>query len=136
MCAGFPALNQNGIRSAVGNNMVCIPAGSGWQDQEYHSGNTSSNSGNIIDYKLGPSSKTDPSTTVGTYSISNAGGTGSITYTYTGGSSYTFSVALNGVTIFFCPPGGGAAMETGFVQGGNSLSGPVQCVGSSSSGGV
>lgn len=60
-----------------------------WTNQEIHS------SGTLRDYKLGPSSPTDPTARVGGYTIATtpAARNGIITYSYTGGPSFNYFIA-------------------------------------------
>ncbi len=69
---------------SLDNTLVCGTAASGsdtWQE-EHHTG------GDLREYAQGPGDPIDPSHDVGTWS----GAGGAITYNYTGGPSYTFSV--------------------------------------------
>ena len=74
--------------------------------------------GNVVDFKLGAGHPTDPTATVGTYSVSgvndNATG-GNLNYSYTGGSTFSFNIdtgtggtAIGASPFTFCPVGGGA----------------------------
>jgi len=80
-------------------NTACYPAnGPPWTNQEYHTG------GNVIDYKLGASSKSDPTTTVGSYNYNSDSKT--IQYTYpvggTPGPTYTVWGPTATNTYDFC----------------------------------
>jgi hypothetical protein len=91
-CAGSPGyaqLTQAEVEALVGTSMACYPASAPYHDQEYHTGSASSAAGNIIDYKKGPTDPRDPSTQVGSYSVSSGG---ALQYTYTGGATYTYGV--------------------------------------------
>jgi hypothetical protein len=93
--SGYVALTQAQIENVVGNSVACYPSsGPPWTNQEYHSGTTTSATGNITDYKQGPTNPRDPSKQIGTYSISSTNGLtsgiGTISYNYGGASSYSF----------------------------------------------
>jgi hypothetical protein len=91
----YQQLSGNQIASLLGSRTACVPpAGPPWQNQEAHTGTTS---GNIVDFKKGPSDPIDPSKTIGTYSISGGSGNGTITYSYTGGGTFSY-------TVFGTPP--------------------------------
>jgi hypothetical protein len=88
-------LNPSGNQSCVVS--ACSGAGTNtWQqlgspdDNETIVGGLT---GSLYDYKQGPSHGVDPSAQVGTYGIS--GSPAAITYTYTGGSPYSFEVIPN-----------------------------------------
>jgi hypothetical protein len=111
VCAGTQ-LNLAQIRAKLNNNTVCVPNGSGWEWQEQHRG---TNSGTLHDFKRGVGHPTDPETQVGTWSTT-AGNPATVTHSYTGGGSYTFSV--------FSSNTGGAPSDICFdiVAGGSSPS--------------
>ena len=106
------ALSPGQLTALLGGKTACVAGGFGWENQEYHSGTSS---GSIIDYKHGAPApgKVDPTTTIGTYSI--GGSTyGQVTYSYTGGPSYTYYVLGNSApvtpragTYYFCTAFGG-----------------------------
>lgn len=90
-CSGT-ALTGAQVASVVGGMYVCGPSpvqASTLDWDEYHSGSSTALSGNITDYKKGPADPNDPSKMVGTYSIK---GNGTITYAYTAGGSFAFTV--------------------------------------------
>lgn len=101
-----------------------------WEWQEFHQGNN--NGGDLIDYKHGPSHSTDPTTTVGSWSITTIGQGNdpiveTVTYNYGSGGSYTFSVwdQGNGGPYNFCGTSSGATDVLGatLVPGSNGCGG-------------
>ena len=96
----YVEMTQGAIEGLLGGSEACYPtAGPPWTNQEFHTGGITSPTGNIIDYKLGPSSPTDPTTQIGSYSISTISGRGShgqIVYTYTGNPPSTFTYTVWG----------------------------------------
>jgi len=101
-----PGLSGNDIAALVLNKYVCNGVWPNNTWNELHNGTT------ITDFKKGPSDPVDPSTVVGTYSISplSNAANGIITYTYTGSATtYSYNVKQNsGSSYFFCPTGAGA----------------------------
>jgi hypothetical protein len=115
-------ISQAVINSAVGNNTICARPASGytgssndrWQE-EHHTG------GALWDYKLGDGNKVDPRTQVGTWTTgstsTNGNAHGTITHSYTGGSSYVFSMYLVSTDIYgFCA--GGTEVVRGKIKTG------------------
>ena len=101
----YALLTQSGIETLLGQSMACYPTAAPYENQEYHTGTTGSSTGNIIDYKKGPTDPVDPSKQIGSYSIAAVGGRpyyGTITYTYTGSPPSTFTYTVWGPTA----PGG------------------------------
>lgn len=87
---GYAKLSANALQTLMAQSMACYPAaGSPWTNQEYHPGNGSG--GTVTDYKKGPLDKKDPSAPVGSYSVVGNSG-GQITYTYTTGGTFVYSV--------------------------------------------
>ena len=94
-------MNNPTIQSVLGGKYACV--GTPLQNNELHTGSTTATSGQVLDYKKGPSDPNDPSDTpahpTGTYSISGE----VITYTY---GSLTFSYNINqtpsGSVYTFC----------------------------------
>jgi putative hemolysin len=87
----------------ISNQTVCATRGGDkWQEQ-HRSG------GQLWDYKKGPSDQVDPSEQVGTWSIAS----NNVTYTYTGGSSFTYSVHNDGGAYSFCTAPSGAVVVSG-----------------------
>ncbi|HBK05392.1 MAG TPA: hypothetical protein DDZ81_05950 [Acetobacteraceae bacterium] len=87
------------IKTLVVTKYACVGTFPNAQWNELH--NSSTASGNVLDYKLGPTSPTDPSDTpahpTGQFAISAPNGAqapGLITYTY-GANSYTYYVVNN-----------------------------------------
>jgi hypothetical protein len=103
-CAS-PATQVTGaaLTNLISGNTVCAVQGSDkWQEQ-HRAG------AQLWDYKKGPSDPVDPTKQVGTWSI--AGDT--VTYAYTGGPSYTYSVYDDGGTYSFCTAPGGSIVVSG-----------------------
>jgi hypothetical protein len=107
-CAS-PSVRVSAVASLVTllqGNTVCVPTTTvptmTWQ--ELHSG---SNGGPLIDYKRGPGHATDPSATVGTWSVTGvAGQRAQVTHNYGSGGSFTYTVWNNGNgTHSFCSAG-------------------------------
>ena len=82
---GYVELSGAQIRSLVNTSIVCYPAVPPYTNQEAHAG------GIITDYKQGPTDPVDPSVQVGTYTVP-IGPTAQITYSYTGGGTYAYTV--------------------------------------------
>lgn len=100
-----PAIQVTGtaLSSLVSGNTVCATQGADkWQEQ-HRSG------GELWDYKKGPSDPVDPTKKVGTWTI----GADTVTYAYTGGPSYTYSVFDDGGTYSFCTAPNGSAVVSG-----------------------
>ena len=76
-CASDPIVSP----TALVGTTVCVVN----ESQEFHQG--SGSSGDLIDYKKGSSDPVDPTTSVGSWSISG----NNITYTY-GGTSFTYTL--------------------------------------------
>jgi len=70
--------------------------------------------GSFYDYKKGPSTGVDPSKLLGTYTITGTPGT--ITYSYTGGTPYTYNIIpkTEAPSIIFVTQSGGTA--TGYFS--------------------
>lgn len=83
----------------IGNTVCATRGAEKWQEQ-HRAG------GALWDYKKGPSDKVDPTKQVGTWSIA----ANNVTYSYTGGASYTYSVHGSG-PYSFCT--GGAEIVSG-----------------------
>ena len=83
---------------------------------ERHSGGAGSISGSVTDFKKGPTDPVDPTSVVGTYSITQniAAKSGQVTYNYGAGGTYSYYVFANLGTktpsvgnYSFCTTGGG-----------------------------
>lgn len=118
-----PTGAQN-LSLALSGNTVCVAkGGGGWQNQELHSGGPAS--GSLIDYKKGPSDPIDPTSTVGTWSISGTGTSTSVTYSYPSGSTGTYAVCSAqsqpgpGATIGFCPDNNSSSVITATLLAGS-----------------
>ena len=91
------------IQSVLGGNYACVGTRPSLQNNELHTGSATATSGQVLDYKQGPSDPNDPSDTpahpTGTYSISGE----VITYTY-GSQSYSYNIdeTPSGNVYTFC----------------------------------
>lgn len=98
--ASLPAMSQNcpcngaltrvqgaaTLSNLLTGRTVCASLGGDrWQERHVAGGA-------LIDYKRGPGHAVDPTTQVGTWATSGAVGNTIVTYSYTGGSSYAFTV--------------------------------------------
>lgn len=103
-CDASTRLNQTGIINALQGNTVCgVPGANytGSPNDRWQEGHIAG--GSLNDYKRGPTDKVDPTQVVGNWSTQGSGRTATITYNYTGGSSFTYSVHDNGNgTYSFC----------------------------------
>lgn len=87
VCSGPTRLSATQITTLLTGNTVCSgPAGNfDWQE-EHRSG------GQLWDYKRG-ANPIDPTAQVGTWSVQGTGvGNSTVTHSYSGGSSYVYSV--------------------------------------------
>lgn len=117
-CTTGTPLSQTQISGLLSNRYACVGSSPTATWNELHSG------GQVLDYKLGPASPTDPSDTsshpTGTYAVSGLGSpdtTGTVTYNYGSGGTYGYNVYGNqsGAVPFnatgtysFCGISGGA----------------------------
>jgi hypothetical protein len=111
------------IETLIGGQYACVGSSPTAQWNELHTGSASSSTGSMVDYKLGPTDKVDPSTTVGTYRISAGplgGGQnpGLITYTY-GSQAYGYYIVdnLSHPQYSFCGATGGVPQLAVTVSG-------------------
>ena len=111
-CATGTGMSPSQIQTLVSNKYACVGSSPNAQWNELH--NSSGTTGSVLDYKLGPTSTTDPSDTAshptGQYSIKgdgNSGHPGTITYTY-GAQSFAYTVIdnLTHPQYSFCGTGG------------------------------
>ena len=121
-CAGGTRVTDAALVSLLSNRMACAVLGNErWQ--EWHNGTTS---GPLVDYKKGPGHSTDPSETVGTYSIVGSGATNPnasrVRYTYTGDTSYEYAVCQEGGAVHFCGAEYGGRNITNAAVSGSGLS--------------
>jgi len=96
---------------AFAGKTVCGRPGAGypgaatdrWQE-EHFAPTGMSTIGDLFDYKLGPSSTMDPREKVGTWTTTDGGmmAADTITHSYNGGGSYTYTVFLNSGVHSFC----------------------------------
>ena len=93
----------NNLGTVLPGNTVCAERGTDkWQEQHVAGGA-------LFDYKLGPNHLIDPIKKVGTWSIGAEDD--EVTYSYTNGPSFTFTVHEKGGLYNFCA--GSAASITG-----------------------
>lgn len=105
-CEANTRVTGSALTTLIAGNTVCATRGAEkWQEQ-HRSG------GALWDYKKGANDPVDPSKQVGTWSIAS----NSLTYAYTGGPSYTYSIHGSG-PYSFCASGteivSGASFKTG-----------------------
>lgn len=103
----------NPLTNLVSGNTVCAMNGNEkWQEQ--HLGN-----GTLWDYKKGANDPVDPTKKVGTWSLSAnlSGPVNQITYSYTGGPSYTYNIYRNGNVYSFCTNGAEIVSNATFKTG-------------------
>lgn len=86
------ALTGTQIQALLTTNYACGSSGTEKWDEKLIGGTA----GNVTDYKKGPSDPIDPTAVVGTYTIDT--GSNTITYSYTGGGVYTYTVTTAGGT--------------------------------------
>lgn len=113
-CTPPSRVTGNALQTLINGNTVCATRGTErWQEQ-HRAGSQ------LWDYKRGPSDKVDPTKQVGTWVIA----ANNVTYSYTGGPSFTYSVHDNGNgTYSFCNAPGG----TEIVDGAIFLTGSTSC---------
>lgn len=111
-CSPSTRVTGNNLTNLITGNTVCATRGSEvWQEQ-HRAG------GQLWDYKKGPGHPIDPSKQVGTWSISR----NFVTYCYTGGICYSYSVHGSGTGPYsFCYPNGievvsGATFKPGYTS--------------------
>ena len=110
ICPGVPNLTTTQIANLVPGNYTCVGAFPSATWNELLSGSAGSTSGTVTDFKLGPTSPTDPTQQVGTYAISGVD-FGVLTYDYSGGGgSFSYTIAGTTSPYTFCPTGGGAVL--------------------------
>jgi len=91
-CSGT-ALSGGNVNQVVGK-YACLKVGGVIQNNEYHA-----TGGILQDYKKGPSDPVDPTSTIGQWAVT-VGQPDTITYSYTGGPTYTYQVySTAGTTI-------------------------------------
>ncbi len=88
-------------------------AGDRWQ--EFHDG--AAGSGPLIEWAKGPNDPVDPTHQVGTWLANGRAGT--VTYSYSGGGSYTWLVYGDGGGVYsFCTGANGTAVATATIKNG------------------
>ncbi len=114
-CSGTQVTNTTTptLSALISNSTVCAAAGSDtWQEQHR-------SDGLLWDFKKGPSDPVDPTGQVGNWSVNSTGNT--VTYNYTGGSSYTYTVYDEGAGASYCFNGAtvisGAKIKMNFIGG-------------------
>jgi len=113
-CTANTRVTGGALTALIAGNTVCATRGAEkWQEQ--HRGGAQ-----LWDYKKGPPSpgNVDPTKQVGTWSISS----NNVTYSYTGGPSYTYSVHGSGPYSFCTAPNG-----TEVVSGATFMPGNASC---------
>ena len=112
-CLSSNRVTGSALTTLISSNTVCATRGTDkWQEQ-HRSG------AQLWDYKKGSSDPVDPSKQVGTWSIAS----NNVTYSYTGGPSYTYTVhdEGSGASYSFCTGNGGSVVVSGATfKSGNS----------------
>ncbi|MEY5100215.1 MAG: hypothetical protein RJA36_2934 [Pseudomonadota bacterium] len=118
-CDAGNRLSAAQIRTLLNGNTICVASASGWESQEQHRASggglatSAMTSGDLWDYRRGPGDATDPSTKVGSWTVSSlslgssAGVGGSVTYSYGTAGSGVYSVHGSGAVgspHAFCGP--------------------------------
>jgi hypothetical protein len=99
MACGRPSGGLDGTQVALllgtSGRIACYGAPPIWNNQEIHLPQAGASGGALRDYKMGPHSPTDPTRTIGTYSIATTppARTGIITYSYEGGQAFAYFIA-------------------------------------------
>ena len=102
-CTAPTRVQGTALSTLITGKTVCAALGADkWQEQ-HRAGNQ------LWDYKKGPSDPVDPSKQVGTWSIV----ANNVTYSYTGGASFTYSVHDDGGTYSFCTAPNGSIVVSG-----------------------
>lgn len=101
-CTGTP-VTGTALSTLISNSTVCAVLGRDtWQEQHRISGA-------LWDYKKGPGDPVDPSEQVGTWSVNTT--TNTVTYNYTGGPSYSYTVYDEGAALSYCFSGGATVIS-------------------------
>ncbi|PWB59902.1 MAG: hypothetical protein C3F18_00520 [Nitrosomonadales bacterium] len=110
-CNSNTKVTGSKLNLLITGNTVCAARGAEkWQEQ-HRAG------GALWDFKKGPTDKVDPTKQVGTWSIAS----NSVTYSYTGGPSYTYSVhGPEGGPYSFCSSGAEIVSGAMFLPGSSS----------------
>jgi hypothetical protein len=100
------------LRTLLTNITACVGSTPNAQWSEWH------NAGTLVDWKKGRSDPSDPTSTVGTYTIAENGSNGGqVTYTY-GSNSYSYAVQTGSGPVYtFCPVGSGTALSVTIKPG-------------------
>lgn len=102
-CTGGGGTAISNVTATLNDKTVCGAADNGDTWQEWHT----SGGGEVWEYALGDGHPVDPRHHVANWSARNgtAPNPGRVTYSYLGGSSYTFELWQNGSTLYFCGSG-------------------------------
>lgn len=101
------------LATLISGSTVCAASGSDTWQEQHRAG------AQLWDYKKGPSDPVDKSIQVGTWSVDT--GLSTVTYAYTGGPSYTYSVydESSGAGTSYCFSGttvvSGAKIKTAYI---------------------
>lgn len=97
-------LSVAGLTNALQGNTVCGVPGANYTGSPNDRWQEGHIAGGILnDYKRGPSDPVDPTQVVGNWVVESSGRIATITYNYTGGSSFTYNVYDHGDgTYSFC----------------------------------
>jgi hypothetical protein len=95
------------LSNLLQGNTACVGSPGSWQAQEYHQ-----SGGDLIDWKLGLSDTVDPTSSVGSWSISGTGASTTVDYVY-GPNTYHDKVWDHGNgTYSFCDQGNNETVAT------------------------
>lgn len=109
-CSPTTRVTGTNLTNLITGNTVCATRGSDvWQEQ-HRAG------GQLWDYKMGPGHPIDPTKQVGTWSIAR----NFVTYCYTGGTCYSYSVHGTGAGPYsFCYANGTEVVSGATFKPGN-----------------
>ena len=111
-CTTPNRVNGSALTTLISGNTVCATRGADkWQEQHRIGGQ-------LWDFKKGSSDPVDPSKQVGTWGIAS----NNVTYSYTGGPSYTYTVhdEGGGASYSFCSNGSVVVSGATFKPGNSS----------------
>lgn len=95
-CGGGTRMSDTQISNILGGNTVCaILISERWQ--EYHTGNSTSTSGDVLELGDNPNGEA-----VGGWSVSGPVENATVTYNYGTGGSYTYAVCDQNPNYHFC----------------------------------
>lgn len=109
-CSATTRVTGAALNSLISGNTVCASRGADTWQEQHRAG------GELWDYKMGPGDPVDPSKRVGTWSIAR----NYVTYCYTGGTCYSYSVHGSGSGPYsFCYANGTEVVSGATFKPGN-----------------